>query len=193
MTIKILAIPGSLRRDSYNRWLLQAAVTRAPAGTLVEVVEDLELIPLFNEDLEKQAEGDPASVIRLRNRVAEADGLLISTPEYNHSIPGVLKNAIDWLSRGEAPVLEGKPVAVVGASVGSWGTRLAQAALRQVLNATDCVLLPRQALYVREARKAFDESGNLIDERIERSLTKVLDAHARWIQQLKLAAIGEAK
>jgi chromate reductase len=183
MTLKILAIPGSLRHDSYNKWLLRAAVTHAPSGTEVEVVEDLASIPFFNEDLEQRTEGDPAPVIRLRNRVAAADGLLISTPEYNHSIPGVLKNAIDWLSRGAAPVLEGKPVAVVGASSGSWGTRLAQAALRQVLNATDCVLLPGQALYIREARKAFDESGNLIDERVQRSLTKVLQAHTRWIQR----------
>jgi chromate reductase len=179
----MLAIPGSLRHDSYNKWLLRAAATHAPEDTLVEVFEDLASIPFFNADVEKGADGDPASVIRLRNRVAAADGLLISTPEYNHSIPGVLKNAIDWLSR--APVLEAKPIAIMGASSGAWGTRLAQAALRQVLYATDSAVMPGHALYVREATKCFDASGTLIDERIGRSLAALLQAHTRWIERLR--------
>jgi chromate reductase len=113
--------------------LLQAAVNLAPRGLNLRLCAELDSVPLFNEDLENPP---PATVQHLRREVAEADGLLIATPEYNHSFPGVLKNVIDWLSRNSHSVLVGKPIAVIGASAGNWGTRLAQAALRQVLTAT---------------------------------------------------------
>jgi chromate reductase, NAD(P)H dehydrogenase (quinone) len=108
--------------------------------------------------------------------------VLLATPEYNQSVPGVLKNAIDWLSRPlpDEP-LAGKPVAIVGASSGPWGTRLAQAALRQVLNATDALVLPGPALYVRSAPEQFDRSGEIVDGAVADRMRAVLAAFATWI------------
>jgi chromate reductase len=121
-------------------------------------------------------------VRHLRTAVAAADGLLVATPEYNHSLPGVLKNAIDWLSRA-APleVLAGKPVAIIGASSGRWGTRLAQAAVRQVLTATEAVVMPAPGLFQRDAEQAFDAGGRLVDDTTRKSLRDVLDAFEGWI------------
>jgi chromate reductase len=184
--MNILAIPGSLRRGSFNRLLLQAAVERAPAGLSIRLYDGLASIPLFDADLESGTGGrGPQPVRDLRATVAAADGLLIATPEYNHSIPGVLKNAIDWLSR-PAPeeVLIGKPVAVVGASSGRWGTRLAQSALRQVLFATESVLLPSPALFVRDAEQMFDADGRLVDASTGKSLEAVLTAFSRLIARI---------
>jgi chromate reductase len=180
--MNVLGIAGSLRQRSFNRLLLHAAVTCAPARMKVRVHDDLAAIPSFNEDLEDATGGGPASVRELRRLVLEADGLLIATPEYNHSIPGVLKNAIDWLSRASPhSVLEGKPVAVIGASAGSWGTRLAQGALRLVLYATESPVLPAPALFVRDAASAFDASGRLVHPRTEEQLRALLAAFADWI------------
>lgn len=189
--MNVLALCGSLRRDSYNRLLLQAAAERAQAGVTIHLHEGLGGIPLFDEDLERETGSGPEAVHHLRRAVAAADGLLIATPEYNHSIPGVLKNAIDWLSR-PAPeeVLVGKPVAVIGASSGRWGTRLAQSALRQVLFATESVPLPSPALFVREAQSVFDENGHLIDATIVESLDALLAAFSRWIEITNRAARG---
>jgi len=185
---QVLAIAGSLRRGSLNRFLLRAAAGLAPAGMTIAVEEDLASIPLFDEDLETATAGGPEPVSRLRAKVASADGLLIATPEYNHSIPGVLKNAIDWLSReAGGEVLAGKPVAVVGASGGPWGTRLSQAALRQVLYATESPVLPRPALFLRDARRLFDESGRLTDASTRDRLAAVLAAFARWMDVLARA------
>ena len=119
---------------------------------------------------------------RLRREVAAADGLLIATPEYNQSIPGVLKNPLDWLSR-EAPgeVLAGKPVAVVGATAGRWGTRLAQSVVRQVLAATGARTLSAPQLYAAGAEALFDDEGRLIDGATRRQLAAVLAAFAEWI------------
>jgi chromate reductase len=183
----VLAIPGSLRRASYNRSLLAAAAGSAPAGMRIRLYDELASIPLFDEDLE--ARGIPDAVARLRREVASADGLLIATPEYNQSIPGVLKNAIDWLSR-PAPdeVLAGKPVAVIGASAGPWGTRLAQAALRQVLYATESLVLPAPALFVREAKRHFDEAGKLMEPGTREKLGVVLTAFAAWMDLVPSAA-----
>jgi len=173
----VLALPGSLRRSSRNRWLLAAAAECAPAAMTVNVFDDLASVPLFSEDLE--GEHLPAPVRRLRSAVASADGLLIATPEYNQSIPGGLKNALDWLSRsGE---LAGKPVAVTGATTGPWGTRLAQAAVRQVLHATDSLILPGPALYVRDSAGLFDGAGRLVDRPTRDALADLLAAFARWI------------
>ena len=177
----VLGIAGSLRRSSYNRSLLRAAKETAPEGMAI-LLEDLAPIPLFDEDLESATGGGPEPVRRLRDRVASADGLLIATPEYNHSFPGVLKNAIDWLSR-PAPeeVLAGKPIAVIGASGGPWGTRLAQGALRQVLYATESLVMPNPALFVREAGRLFD-GERLVDQPTRERLEKLLAAFDRWIQ-----------
>jgi chromate reductase len=181
--LKILAICGSIRAGSMNRRLLAAAAGLAPAGMSLHIAEGLESIPLFSEDREHAGAQGFDAVQRLRMQVARVDGVLIATPEYNQSIPGALKNAIDWLSRPlPDEVLIGKPVAVIGASAGRWGTRLAQAALRQVLNATESPVLPQPALYVREGAQLFDAHGALVDERTRESLAAVLQAFARWIE-----------
>lgn len=180
---RVLAVAGSLRRHSWNRRLLEAAAAAdyAPPGMVVTVYRDLASIPLFSEDLETG--GHPEGVGRLRHELAAADGLLIATPEYNHSFPGVLKNAIDWLSRPPGGLLEGKPVAVIGATTGAWGTRLAQAALRQVLAATESAVLPGPALYLRSAAAAFDDAGRLAEARTAQALTALLAAFADWIER----------
>jgi NAD(P)H-dependent FMN reductase len=179
----VLALAGSLRRDSFNRLLLQAAAQDAPSSLKLTLYDGVGAIPLFNEDVERATGGGPEAVRSLRDAVASADGLLIATPEYNQSIPGVLKNVIDWLSR-PAPeeVLVGKPISIIGASGGRWGTRLAQAALRQVLTATESIVMPQPAVFVREAAQQFDESGRLIDDATRAALTANLAAFERWME-----------
>jgi chromate reductase len=191
VNLEVLAIAGSLRRASYNRRLLRAAAACAPATMVVRVYDDLASIPPFDEDLEDATSGGPDPVRRLRAQVAAASGLLIATPEYNHSIPGVLKNAIDWLSRpAPAAVLAGKPVAVIGASAGRWGTRLAQATLRQVLYATESLVLPRAVLFIRDAGAIFDAEGRLIDPATRDDLCAVLTALGDWITAIQGASGG---
>ena len=180
---RILAVPGSLRRQSWNRLLLQAAARSAPSNVIV-TISDLRGIPPFDEDLEADSAGGPEPVRALRQQVGNVDGLLIATPEYNQSIPGVLKNAIDWLSRpGPDEVLAGLPVAIIGATAGSWGTRLAQQALRQVLVATESVVMPGPALFIRHAEHAFDDAGALADHAARSQLTAVLVAFANWVDR----------
>lgn len=179
---RVLAISGSLRRESFNRRLLQAAIAGAPPGLQLSLDDGLRELPLFDEDIERATEGGPEAVRRLRSAVKAADGLLIATPEYNWSIPGVLKNAIDWLSRpGPEEVLVGKPIAIIGASSGRWGTRLAQNALRQVLAATESIVLPAPVLYVRDGAALFDADGALVDQPTREALTRILSSFADWI------------
>lgn len=179
---RVLAIAGSLRVGSWNLRLLEAAAECAPAGMTVSVYYDLASIPMFNEDLERQTDGGPDAVRQLRREVASFDGLLIATPEYNQSIPGVLKNTIDWLSRATPDeVLAGKPIAIIGATMGRWGTRLAQHALRQTLCATESLVMPAPALFIMDAAQLFDDAGRLIDIPTRKSLQAVLDSFANWI------------
>lgn len=181
-TTCVLAISGSLRRRSYNRALLAAAAECAPPGMSVDLLDPLADVPLFDEDLEQATGGGPDAVRRLRARVAAADGLLIATPEYNQSMPGVLKNAIDWLSRpGPEEVLAGKPIAVIGASGGPWGTRLAQGALRGVLYATESRVMPPPALFVRDAAGLVDAEGRLVHTPTRDRLRTLLAAFGEWI------------
>lgn len=179
---RVLAIAGSLRRQSFNRLLLRAAVAAPPAGLKIDLYDDLGSIPMFDEDLEQAMDGGPRPVQSLRRLLGEADGLLIATPEYNWSVPGVLKNAIDWLSRPpSADFLAGKPAAVIGASSGQWGTRLAQNALRQILAATECAVMPAPALFVRDAASRFDAAGHLTDASTRKQLDAVLQAFSAWM------------
>lgn len=179
--LRIVAIAGSLRRGSWNLRLLDAASAIAPAGITVEVYRGLGTIPMFDEDLE--TDGGPAGVHQLRAQVAAADGLLLATPEYNQSLPAVLKNAIDWLSRAGADgsALAGKPVAVMGATTGGWGTRLAQHALRQTLCATGARVMPAPMLYVRDVATSFSDGGALVDPALHDALGGMLAGFARWI------------
>jgi chromate reductase len=184
---RVLGIAGSLRRGSYNRRLLEAAAEVAPSGMNLILFDGLGTLPLFDEDLERGTNGGPEPVRRLRDEVAAADALLIATPEYNWSIPGVLKNAIDWLSRpAPTELLAGKAVAVIGASAGLWGTRLAQSHLRQVLAATESLVLPAPTLFIPKAERAFDEHGKLIDPSAQEALAGVLRRFAMWIDATAL-------
>lgn len=176
----VLALPGSLRRHSYNKQLLAAAGLHARSMLSIRIYEDLASVPPFNEDLEA---GDlPKGVSMLVAALAQADALLIATPEYNQGLPGVLKNAIDWLSRSEPDLFDGKPTAILGASAGPWGTRLAQASLRHTLAACGAIVMAQPQIYVREAANVFDSDGALTDERLRGSLSAFVASFHRWIE-----------
>lgn len=176
---RITAIPGSLRRESYNRSFAEAAATLAPAGMEITVHDSLDTVPVFNEDLEHPP---PAGVARLRDAIASSDGLLIVTPEYNQSVPGVVKNAIDWLSRSDGPDgLMGKPVAVTGVTTGPWGTRLAQTQVRQILTFTQALVLPQPTLFLRDAETLFGDDRKLTDDTTRRRLLEFLVSFDQWI------------
>ena len=178
--IAILGISGSLRQGSYNRALLEAATELTSAGVTMRVFEGLGAIPVFNEDLEAPA-GDPAGVLALRRAVADADGVIFATPEYNQSLPGSVKNTIDWLSRStSAGGLKGKPVAVTGATTGPWGTRIAQTALRQVLLSTGAAVLPSPMLFVASVASRFDDDRRLTDPDLRLRLAELVSATANW-------------
>jgi chromate reductase len=181
-TTRVLAIPGSLRRKSYNRSLARVASSLAPEGMSMSVYDALCTVPVFNEDLERPP---PSGVAQLREAVAASDGLLVVTPEYNQSVPGVVKNMIDWLSRSDGPEgLEGKPVAVIGVTTGPWGTRLSQSQLRQILTSVQALVLPQPTLFLRDADALLDEEGNLHDEVTLHRLQELLVAFDRWIRQV---------
>jgi chromate reductase len=177
--MNVLGIAGSLRRGSFNRQLLHTASACAPAGLQICLYDGLAAIPLFDEDIEQQASA-AGPVAELRRMVKTADGLLFSTPEYNQSIPGVLKNVVDWLSRDDA--LVNKPVAVIGATAGRWGTRLAQSTLRHVLYATESRVMPAPTLFLAEAERLFDADGRFIEKGNEDRVREVLTAFAAWIR-----------
>lgn len=190
---RILALPGSLRRNGYNRKLLQAAVICAPAGLHVDVYDALSAVPLFDEDLEAATHGGPDGVAHLRAAIGIADGLLIATPEYNQSIPGVLKNAIDWLSR-PAPeeALLGKPIAIMGATPGRWGTRLAQTALRQTLSATGGVVMPAPTLFIDNAESQLGADCELCDAALLTTLRAFMNGFADWLDRVDTRSVHAA-
>jgi chromate reductase len=171
--MKVLGIVGSLRRDSWNRKLLENAAELLPGGTEFESWDGLKEIPPYNEDEDVQPA--PAAVARLRAAIAGVDAVLIATPEYNSSIPGVLKNAIDWASRPLATnALRNKPVAVVGASTGAFGAVWSQAELRKVLAATGARVVEGDVA-VGHAPERFDEEGRLTDSELREQLGEVVD------------------
>jgi NAD(P)H-dependent FMN reductase len=180
---RIIGIAGSLRRASFNAALLRAAVELAPSGTDVEVAS-IAGIPLYDGDLESER-GVSEIVAALKDRIAAADGLLLVTPEYNHSMPGVLKNAIDWLSRPakDVPrVFGGKPVAILGATPGAGGTRLSQAAWLPVLRALGTRLWTERQLYVAGAGQVFDAEGRLVDEKVRKLLGEFVSGFAAFVR-----------
>ena len=179
----ILGVAGSLRKASYNRGLLRAAQEVAPEDVDIRTF-DLSPIPLYNEDVE--AQGDPESVRQFKHAIAAADALLIASPEYNYSVSGVLKNAIDWASRPpQQTVLKGKPVAIMGASTGRFGTARSQLSLRQVLLATGCYVMPGPEVYVAQAPKGFDADSNLQDPRTRDMVRALVEALVDWAKRLK--------
>jgi chromate reductase, NAD(P)H dehydrogenase (quinone) len=180
--LTILGIAGSLRKASLNRAALRAAQQLAPEGVTVEVF-DIAGIPPFNQDEEANP---PAAVTELKARARAADAILFATPEYNYSIPGVLKNAIDWASRpyGDS-AWEGKPVAVMGASPGALGTSRAQYHLRQCFVFLNMHPVNHPEVMVGSASAKFDGQGNLTDEATRKQIAKLLDALAAWTRRLK--------
>jgi NAD(P)H-dependent FMN reductase len=179
----IIAIAGSLRRGSYNAALLRAAVELAPAGTEIATAS-IAGIPLYDGDVEAE-QGIPDAVARLKDVIAGAGGLLLATPEYNNSMPGVLKNAIDWLSRPakDIPrVFGGKPVALIGATPGAGGTRLAQSAWLPVLRTLGTRPWFDKSLYVAGAAQVFDAEGRLVDEKIRKLLSELVAGFAAYVR-----------
>jgi chromate reductase, NAD(P)H dehydrogenase (quinone) len=175
--LTVLGIAGSLRKGSYNRAALRAAKNLAPSGSQIEIFE-LDGIPPFNQDEEKHP---PERVVKFKERIRAADAILMVTPEYKYSVPGVLKNAIDWASRpyGDS-AWEGKPVAVMGASPGSLGSARAQYHLRQSFIFLNMYPLNRPEVLISNAAKRFDEQGNLTDEDTRDRIRKLLEALVEW-------------
>lgn len=180
--MKILGISGSLRKNSYNTAALRAAQELLPEGATLEIC-DLAAIPLYDEDLTEL----PPPVHTLRQSIAAADALLIATPEYNHSVPGVLKNALDWASCPPNPPCANKPGAIFGASTGRFGTLRAQIHLREICSALDMLVLPKPELYIAQAREKFDAHGRLIDERTRQQLRALVAALVVWTHRLKIS------
>jgi chromate reductase len=171
--MRVLGISGSLRRGSHNLTLLRAAAAQLPPGADFEEFGDLALIPAYNEDLEGAA---PAAVVTLRRAIAASDAVIIATPEYNSSIPGALKNALDWASRPFPDnCLRGKPVGVIGASTGLFGAVWAQAELRKILTTIGADVTHRD-LPIVHAHEAFDEQGRLSDPETEARLAEIVTA-----------------
>jgi chromate reductase len=180
--MKIVGIPGSLRRASFNRGLLVAAQEVAPADVAIEIL-DLAPIPFYNADVEML--GLPEAVVELRERIAEADALLLTVPEYNHSFTAVLKNALDWASRPRPlSALRQKPVALMGAGGGS-GTIRAQLAIRPVLACNEAYVMPKPELYIANAPQRFDADGNLTDETVRETVRDIVAALAAWTRRLR--------
>jgi chromate reductase len=180
-TVRVLGFSGSLRKGSYNTAALRAATQVVPEGMALEVF-DIAPIPLYNGDLE----ADPCeAVVRFKERIAASDALLIVTPEYNYSLPGVLKNAIDWASRpADTSPLSGKPMAMMGASMGLLGTARAQYHLRQVAVFTNMHPLNRPEVFIAQAHTKFDEASNLVDEDTRERIRRLLEALGAWTRRL---------
>lgn len=180
---KLIGISGSLRIASYNTALLRTAATMMPEGTEL-ALGTIRGIPLYDGDLESE-DGIPAAVTALKDAIANADGLIIATPEYNNSMPGVLKNAIDWLSRPPADikrVFGGKPIAIVGASPGGFGTILSQNAWLPVLRTLGTEPWFEGRLMVSRAQKVFDENGVMVDQAMQEQLKQFIDGFVEFVR-----------
>jgi len=180
--IRILGIAGSLRRKSYNRAALRAAQALVPKDAVLDII-DLDGIPVFSEDDEGQP---PAQVVEFKKRIREADAILLVTPEYNYSIPGGLKNAIDWASRpyGDS-AWTGKPAALMGASIGRLGTARAQYHLRQVFVFLNVYAVNQPEVMIGNAAEQFDAEGNLTNETTKDLIRQLLDNLVRWARTLQ--------
>jgi chromate reductase len=179
--VRILGIAGSLRRDSYNRATLRAATELVPEGVTIDIFE-LDGIPGFNQDEEQQP---PAKVAELKQRIREVDAILFVTPEYNYSVPGVLKNAIDWASRpyGDS-AWNGKPAAIMGASIGAIGTARAQYHLRQMMVFLNMFPVNQPEVMIGNASERFDAQGNLTDEATKGFIRQLLQNLVDWTRRI---------
>jgi len=185
--MRVLGISGSLRRDSHNRRLLLEAAELFPAGTELELFDGLKAVPPYDEDDDGEEETHPG-IIELRGAIERADAVLIATPEYNASVPGQLKNAIDWASRPRAAaVLLGKPVAVIGAGTGSFGGVWAQAELRKILRIAGARVVEGE-LAVPRAHVRLAEDGRLLDDQLRERLAVMLDSLVAETRPVEAAA-----
>lgn len=182
--MKILAIQGSLRAGSSHRKLLKSILARLPEGVAGEIAE-LHGIPLYDGDVE--ARGLPDAVEALRGKIREADGIIISVPEYNYSFSGVLKNALDWASRSPEQPFKGKPAGIVSTSSGLYGGVRAQLHLRQTLQYLEAVTMPKPELIVPQGQLKFDEAGNLTDEKTMKAVEVFTEAFVGWAKKMKNA------
>lgn len=180
--LHILAFCGSLRQGSFNRQLLRAAQQQAPVGLQIEIA-DISEVPLYNGDVQDTS-GFPAVVTALGDKVAAADAIIFATPEYNYSVPGVLKNTIDWLSRLPSLPFKDKPAAIMGASIGMFGTAHSQHHLRQVLVSLDVHPLNKPGMMVGRAHDKFDAAGQLIDTVTQELVAQQMLALEQWTHKL---------
>ncbi len=178
--MKIIAISGALRKASTNTGLLRALMDIAPSTIAIELVT-LHGIPLYDGDVEA-ADGKPAAVKELDARIRAGDGVVIATPEYNFSVPGVLKNATDWLSRGGSP-FKWKRVGVIGAADGPLGTGRSQYHLRQNLQALEAIVMPKPEFFAGNASQKFDAQGNLTDDDSRKRLRAWIEAFGQWVSE----------
>jgi chromate reductase, NAD(P)H dehydrogenase (quinone) len=181
---KLIGLSGSLRRGSFNTALLRASVTLLPEGAVMDA-RTLHGIPLYDADVET-GEGIPASVAALKEQISSADGILLVTPEYNNGIPGVFKNAIDWLSRPASDIpriFGGRPFGLLGASQGPFGTILSQAAWLPVLRVLGTKTWFGSRLLVSRAQQVFDESGELKDDRVRQQLQQFLLGFVAFVRE----------
>jgi chromate reductase len=182
--LKVFGFSGSLRRGSYNKSLLRAAADLLPQDLILEIF-DIDGIPAFNQDIE--VDDMPSKVKEFKSKIREADAILIATPEYNYSVPGVLKNAIDWASRpyGDNP-FDGKPVAIMSASIGMLGGARAQYHLRQMFVFLNMHPVNGPEVIVTFAQQKFDANGNLVDDNTKTFLRQLLQNLVNWTKRLKV-------
>ncbi|HET9219838.1 MAG TPA: NAD(P)H-dependent oxidoreductase [Terriglobia bacterium] len=185
--LTILGIAGSLRKDSYNRAALRVAQQLVPVDGVIEIF-DLAPIPLFNQDQEKNP---PQSVVDLKSVIRSSDAILFATPEYNYSVPGVLKNAIDWASRpfGDS-AWKDKPVAMMGASPGELGSARAQYHLRQVLVSLNMHCLNMPEVMIAKASERFDSRGMLVDQKANDLIRQLLQGLLEWTRRLQSVPVS---
>ena len=183
--MKILAISGSLRAASYNRMALKAATELAPAGLTIETAEIKDLAMFDGDDF---AKGFPANVVALREKIRAADGLLIAGPEYNYSVSGALKNAIDWLSRGNDQPFAYKPIAIMSATMGPVGGARMQYDLRKIFLFLQGQVLQKPEVFIGLAQNKFDANGKLTDEATRKVMGDFMLAFQDWIPRVKRMA-----
>jgi chromate reductase, NAD(P)H dehydrogenase (quinone) len=182
--VRIVGLAGSLRRASFHRGLIRAARELAPEDVTVEPYEQLDEIPFFNQDVENF--GNPAPVKRFKEKINQADAVLIATPEYDYAIPGVLTNALDWALRPPSPFRH-KPVGIVGASPSYVGTARGQMVLRQILLHPPAYVMPEPQMLIPFALERFDEqTGDLVDERTREMMNRFLKALVEWTERFKI-------
>jgi len=186
--VSIFGISGSLRKGSFNAALLKTAASVAPEGCTLEIAS-IKGIPLYDADLESE-QGVPEVVSRLKEKIAAADGLLLATPEYNNSIPGVFKNAVDWLSRpvqDQPRVFHRRPVGLIGTTPGNFGTAFSQTAWLPVLRLLKMQIWFGDMLWISQAMSVFDDQGQMIDEKIHKQVARYMKGFVDFIRSSNAA------